>query len=285
MANESCTSSTPLGTRSGKECLESVTTLIALTKGDFEFASIADAKDLSKVNEAVAAGFLAPLYQLYELTPANTEETFYESGNFKKRTSKALKITTFENYLGLCSHKALKSYQDSDFTRIIEFTEDGDVIAVFDRETGAVRGQKLKDFNVGPRMPATNDKPPYTLVTASYGDYEELENDGIIFEPNFDANADIDGVYNANITSAGVATATSVIVAVTTCAGAAVVGIAEGDILLLDVNGVEQTVTLAEVAGVYTLTGTGLVSGKVILNGIVAVDSNLYKSGGLVITI
>ena len=42
----------------------------------------------------------------------STEDTFFESGNFKKRTDKGVEILTFECYLSVCAYAALKSYQE-----------------------------------------------------------------------------------------------------------------------------------------------------------------------------
>lgn len=281
MEGQSCSNAQVMGTASAIECLEAVTTLLVVTKDNFKFASLSEAQTLSSWNTAIADGDIVPLYQMYELTPANTEETFYESRNFKKRVGKATKITTFENYLSLCSHKALKSYQASMYTRVFEITEDDEVIAV--KDGLGLKGQKIKDFNVGIRNAATLDKVPFTLVTMTYGDYEELENNGVIFKPNFDANSALDSIYAANVDVTG-ATATTINFSLTTCEGMPVTGVADGSFkCIAGSTGAVQSITVAEDdaaanPGVYTATGTSLVSGLIGLDDIVAVSTVSYNS-------
>ena len=276
MESQSCSNAQVMGTASVVECLEAVTTLLVVTKENFAFPNMADAMDLAKWNEAIGAGNIVPLYQMYELTPANTEEQFYESRNFKKRVAKATKVTTFENYLSLCSHKALKSYQNSEFTRVFEITEDGEIIAV--RDGLKIKGQRIKDFNVGIRNAATLDKVPFTLVTMTYGDYEELEKNGFVYKPNFDGNSDLDSIYAANIDIIS-ASGTQIDFTVTTCEGSAVQNLKDGDIVVLSAaTGAEQTVTVTETGGVYSATGSNLVSGLIGLKGIVEAGSVKYNS-------
>jgi hypothetical protein len=269
-----------VGTGAFGQCLEAVTVLMILSKNTFKFDTIADFKDKAKWEEGILSGELVPLFELYELASANTEEVFYESRNFKKRTQKAAKVTTAEMYLDVCSQAAIRAYHNSEYNRIFEVTEDGDIIGVYDTDGIKIKGQLVKDFNVGIRQVATTEKPPTTQVTITYGDYEELEHNAVIVAPNFDPVDDLNGVFNIMFTQVGAGSATSIVVDATMgCAGDAL-KLAATDLKLYLPDGTAQTATAVESTtqpGRYTFTGTGLVT------GLVGVDS-IKKIGDILIT-
>jgi hypothetical protein len=117
----------------------------------------------------------------------------------------------------------------------------------------------------------------------TYGNYEELENNGIIFEPLFDANADLEGVTAVNFLIDS-ASATAIDFYASTCEGVSVAQIAETDLKFLSaVDGNEQQISVTEnsTTGLYTITGVGedLVSGVLTLDGIVTIATINYSSG------
>ena len=278
-----------VGTGATDQCLEAVTVLLVLAKTDFRFDSLADFKDKTKWDAGILAGNLVPLFELYDLAPANTDATFYENRNFKKRTAKALKIMTAESYVGVCSQAALKSYHNSsDYTRVFEVTEDGDVMGVYDTDGVKVKGQLISDFNVGIRNPATTEKPPFTIITVSYADYEEFEDGAVIASPDFDPVMDLEGVFNVSFTQTGATPSeTSIVVNATVgCKGEILTG-AAAEIKLYAPDGTVTDGVAAETAatGLYTITGTGFVTGSIVMiDGIKAVG-DINVSGGNKITI
>jgi len=262
---------TPKNTGAGSQCLEAVTVMIYLLKQGFAFDSVEDFKSKTKWEEAVTAKNAVPLYEMYELTPNNTEAVFYESRNFRKETSKAVKITDWEAYLGFCSHSALKSYENSEYSRVVEVTDDGDLIGIYAPDGIGVTGQLLSQFEVGIRVIATSEKPAYSPVTMTYDNYEELEEGAVFVTPDFNPVTGLEGVFDINITQSG--SATSSLVTFTAFAGCNNVVVAglETIIVLLDDSGIEQAgVAVADVGnGTYTATATAsIVSGTISTNGV-----------------
>jgi len=278
-----CTSATGvLGSKTGQECLESVTTKFILTKGDFKFNSVADFGNKAKYDEAILAGEIAPLADVYEFANANTEASFYESLNFKKETAKAVKVYNAEAYLSLCSHSILKSYENSDFVRVFEVTQDGFIIGVLQAD-GSVRGQLMKSFDVGIRNSATKDKVPFTPIVVTFADYEELEDNPVIVDPDFNPNMDLGGIQEVrlNIDSA---TATKIVINPTTyCGGQFISGLTDTNLEFLKADGSVQTiasVTEDSTAETITLSGTSFVAGEVRIKGLVDVNGLTVKSKG-----
>ena len=274
--------SKPLPTGAMSQCLEAVTVMLVLAKWDFKFASVEDFKSKEKWDEAIIAKEIVPLYELYELTSANTDAVFYESRNFKKETSKAVKITTGESYLSFCSHAALKSYEGTDYTKVFEVTEDGNIIGVYAADGIGVQGQSMKSFDIGIRMAATTAKPAYTPISITYADYEELEKGAVLARPDFNPVLDLTGIFAVEFTQVGPGSATTVVVKAAVGCGATepLVG-ADSILKLLDAAGVDQSATAVEGPdGTYTFTGTDLESGTVTTDGAHAIDDYIVKGQG-----
>lgn len=187
-----------LGTKTGKQCLEAVTIMYILAKENQSFESLEAFAEKAKWDAAAKGKGVAPLWEIYEFANENGDASFYESGNFKARTKKAIKKYSAEVYLSFCGHKILKSYDSSLFTRVYEVTEDGEIIGVLQSD-GKVKGQLLKEFTVGIRNNATNDKVPNTKISMTFADYEELENNPAIVAPNFNPVLDLDGIEQVNL--------------------------------------------------------------------------------------
>jgi hypothetical protein len=272
-------STNPGNTGSKSECLESVMTMFVLAKDSFSFASVAAMKDIANWNTAIQNRDIAPFPEVYELTPNNTDATFYESRNFRKRTQKATKITDVELYLGYCSHAALKAYENSEYNRVFEITEDGDVLGVYAEDGIAVQGQKLKNFDVGIRTQATVDKPPFTPVSMTFADHEEVEKNAVLVTPDFDPVDDLEGVYGVSVNQSGAGSATLItFTAFAGCSDDVVTGL-ENELTLVGADGTtDQSATIAAIGnGTYTATGTGFVSGYITTGGVVAIDGLLYE--------
>lgn len=285
--NELCdtTDKKPKNTgHSGAQCLEGVMERVAVAKKGFSFDSVEDFKDKAKWLEAIENKDIVPLFDAFVVTPANTEATNYTAGSFKYQTSPAVKVTTFESYLGFCSHAALKSYAKSEYTQVFEFNNDGSIVGV-DAGPGTgqarkVKGQELSDLNVGIRTVATAEKPAFSLVTLTYDDYNELEDNAVVVKPTW-RHADIDGIYDVELTQVGTASATSIKFSATRdCGKTKVTTFVAADIIVRDPDGGVETVTFvaADADGVYTVTGTGFTTGTTVeVDGVVAVSEVLYE--------
>jgi hypothetical protein len=270
-----------LNTGAVNQCLESVTVMIYLLKQGFKFDSVDDFKLKTAWEQAIQDKNVVPLYEMYELTSNNTEATYYESRNFRKRTQKAIKITDWEAYLGFCSAKALASYQDSVFDRVVEVTEDGDLIGVYAADGIGVTGQLLKQFDVGIRNVATTEKVPFVPITMTYDDYQELEQRAVMVTPDFNPVTSIEGIFDVDITQTALPGSDTLITftALVGCAGEYVAGL-ETLFNLLDEAGVDQAATFNDIGnGTYTATGIGLVSGTITTDG----PQPLPSFGGLLV--
>lgn len=259
-------------TGSTEECLESVTIKTAVAKPGFSFASIADAKSLAKWKLAIAAKDLFPLYDVEELSNANTEDTVFEGRNKTYTTAKGKKVNTYNSFLGLCSHNALTSF-DAKELQLFEFTEDGEIKAVVQDETGKIKGQSVT-LGIGKRVDAMPDKPPFTPVTVTYKDFKEYENRGALLRPGFTAS-DVVGIFDVHLKQV-LATATRIeFTATTTCAGGSAKNKAliAGDVIVRNLLGAVVTtsfITADPVTGIYALTGTGFATGYTVnLNGVI----------------
>jgi len=289
--NDICTpgSLDEANTGSSSQCLEAVTVLLVLAKNTFRFANLAEMKSKQAWQQAIEARDLVPLFELYELTPANTEETFYESRNFRKRTGKASKTTTMELYLSLCSHRELKKFHESSvYNTVFEITEDGDIIGIWEDDGIRIKGQKLKNFTVGIRTPPTEEKPPFTPLSVTYNDYDELENHGVITAPLFDPVDDLNGIFNVKIESVGVTTGTGFDFKATTgCADDSVGELSVGWFKFLTADGTDQGVSIVwnSQTELFTATGAALVDGVMTTDGI-QTDINtgeLFEGRGLIV--
>lgn len=261
------------------QCIEGLMIRTAVAIPGFKFDSKDDALDLDKWNEAVAAKQLFPLYDAEEVTPANTEPTYFEGRSRQYLTAEGKKITTFTSILGLCSHSALKSFGNIEL-KLFEFTEDGAIKGV-NTADGGVTGQSVT-LIVGKRLDATADRPPSTLVTVNYLNSDEFEDDGFVGRPSWRAS-DLYGIFDATLTQVS-ASATNIRLTVGVgCAGSdeLIETLILGDFVVKNGAGATQTVTLTapDADGVYTLTGTGFANGYTVsLNGVVTIGDMSYES-------
>ena len=252
------------------QCLEAVTVMIYLLKQGFKFDSVDDFKSKTVWEQAIKDKNVIPLYEMYELTPNNTDAVFYESRNFRRETTKAVKITNWEAYLGFCSHEALASYEDSIYNRVVEVTEDGDLIGVYTPDGIGVYGQLLKEFNVGIRMAATTEKPAFSPVTMTYNDYKELERNAVLTTPDFNPTTSMPGIFDVNITQVGAGSPTLItFTAFVGCSNEYVPGLDE-ILELVDNAGVLQAgSSIADIGnGTYTATGATLTDGSISTSGV-----------------
>lgn len=267
-------------TGSKEECLEGLTIKTAVHVPGFSFESIADAKDKAKWNAAIALKKIIPLYEVEELASANTEDTFKEGRRKQYRTASGKKVTTYNSYLSLCSHSALKSY-DADELGLFEFTEDGAIKGVIN-DDGTVKGQSVV-LGIGKRIDATADNTPSTQVTINYKDFNEFEDDGAIFRPESWGPDDIYGIFDITMVQVSASSTEIKFKANTGCAGGdeEITAFLAANILVKDDTGGTETVSFvaADSEGVYTVTGTGFADNYTLgLNGVVTLTGTSYET-------
>jgi len=282
---DSCSTATAgqLATGSAKECLEGVTTRLVLAKTSFRFTDLNDFKDTASWEAAIVSKDLVPLFGVYEVTSADTEAVKYESGNFSAVTKKEIKKVTTESYLSICSHRALKSYENSGYTQVFEVTENGEILGVYDADGVQVKGQDITEFEVAIRQRATNDKVPYSMVTITFRDFDEFEDNGIVAKPSWDANS-INGIFGLTLEIQGTPSSTEIQVkAFVGCGAELYEDLVLGDWLFS--GGTIDGSTYSSVTGIYTLTGTGLVSGNLGTNGVVTTGTVNVEAINTAVTI
>jgi len=271
----------------GPECIEGVMEKVAVAKDEFAFDSVEAFEDKDEWKDAIAVKDIVPLFDAYVVTNANTEATNYSTGKFTYETAPAVKIRTFEAYLGFCSHAALKSYANSVYTRIFEFNNDGSIVGV-NTDNGGVKGQLLSKLGVGIRQASVADKPATTVVTLTYADYNELEDNACVIKPGW-THTDIPGIFDVELELIS-ATATSIkFKAYSDCGSDLVTNLVAANVVVKNAAGVTQTTTFvaADANGVYTINGTAFATGYTVsINGVVIQAEIMYEGvEPLVVTI
>lgn len=266
-------------TGANEQCLEGLTIRTAVAIPGFKFDSLADAKDRSKWDEAIANKQVFPLFEAEEWTSANTEDTIFEGRTQQYVTALGKKIITYTSFLGFCSHAALKSFNKKDM-QLFEFTEDKGILAV-ENTDGTIGGQDVV-LNIGMRLPATADRPPGALVTINYKDRDQLEDNAALLRPDWNP-IDVQGIFDVNLVQIS-ASATSIkFQAITGCAGgdAPLLSLEEADVELLDASGTAVSVSFVspDENGIYEITGTDFASGYTLsLKGVITKTEGIYES-------
>lgn len=263
-------------TGANEQCLEGLMVFPVLAVPGFKFESIADFKNKEKWVEAIAEKKLIPLFDVEELTPANTEDTYFEGRTKRYRTAVGKKMTTYTSFLSVCSHFALKSYDKKDM-QLFEFTEDNAIKGV-NAGSGAVKGQDVY-LEIGKRVDATADRPASTQVTINYKDYNQFEDNAVIARPEW-SYTDLYGIFDVTLQLIS-ATSTNIVLKVLTGCGGGdmpVEGLLAADFVVRNATGQAQSVTLTESNGVYTIVGTDFATGYTVeLKEVVTIDDISYE--------
>lgn len=263
-----------------EQCLEGLTIRTAVHIPGFSFDSVEDSKDIAIWNTAIAAKQIIPLYEVEELASANTENTVFEGRRNQYITAEGKKITTYNSFLSLCSHSALKSYHKAELG-LFEFTEDGAIKGVIN-EDGTVKGQSIV-MNVGKRIDPLADRPASTQVTLNYKDANELEDDGAILRPEGWGADDIFGIFDVTLVQVSATPTEIKFKAVTGCAGGdeEITSFLAANIIVKDDTGGTETVSFvaADSDGIYTVTGTAFADNFTVgLNDVVTQSGTSYES-------
>ena len=270
---------TNLNTGAKEQCLEGVTIRHALATDEQEFDTATAAKTLATWKTARNAKEIIPLFEIEELAVADTEDTFFEGREKRYRTANGKKIRTFNCFIGVCSHRALKSYNGKKM-RIYEFTDKQEILGTTP-DGVKVRGQ-LVTIEVGKRVSAMPDKPAYTPVTLTYADYNEFEDSPVVLKPSW-SQIDLNGIMDVEIKQVS-ASSTSIKFTVDAgCAGDTVTSLEDGDIVLKAANGtvLSRTFVDPDPNGIYELTGTGFADGITVdIDGVVVKTEDTYESTG-----
>jgi hypothetical protein len=256
-------------------CIESKLLIPVLSNG-FEFPSVAAFKTVAAWRAAIASKALVPLFEVYELADASTEDTNFESGNFKKVTSKGVEVITFECYLSIPAYAAMKSYEElGNYGELFEFNEEEDYSGIYAVDGVKVKGRKLKSMSVT-RIRATKDKVPFVKGTITFADKDDVL--GAVIVKSDLEKGHLEGIFDVGLQQVS-ASATSI--KFTAKAGNSfVTSLLEADIEVKDLTGaVVATSFVAPGAdNTYELTGTGFATGfTVSIKGVVVQTTIMYE--------
>lgn len=270
----------PKNTGFKDQCIESKLNIPVISDG-FQFPSITSFKTVADWKAAIQAKNLVPLFPVYELADASTEDTKFESGSFSKVTAKGIEKITFECYLSACAYAALKSYENSGkYTELFEFNEDEDYSGIFATDGVKVKGRKITSIKVT-RIRATKDKVPYVKGEITFADKDDVLN-AVIVKSDLSAT-DLEGIYDVQLSKVSASATEIKFKASAGCStgSALVTSLLAANIVVKNSAGVVQSVSFvaADPNGVYTLTGTGFANGHTVsLNGVVAQTTIMYES-------
>jgi hypothetical protein len=270
----------PKNTGFNEQCIESKLNIPIISDG-FQFPSVTSFKTVADWKSAIQAKHLVPLFPVYELADASTEDTKFETGNFSKVTAKGIEKVTFECYLSVCAYTALKSYENSGkYAELFEYNEDGDYSGIFASDGTKVKGRKVTSLKVT-RIRATKDKVPYVKGEITFADKDDVLN-AVIVKSDL-SESDLEGIFDVQLNQVSAAASSIKFTASAGCSGGGslVTSLVAADIVVKNPAGAIQTVSFvtADADGVYTLTGTGFAKGYTVsLKGVVAQTTIMYES-------
>jgi len=256
-------------------CIESKLLIPILSNG-FEFASVTDFKTVASHRAAIEAKSIVPLFPVYELADASTEDTKFESGNFSKVTEKGVEKITFECYLSVAAYAALKSYEDlGNYGELFEFNEEGDYSGVYAVDGVKVKGRKIKSLQVT-RIRATKDKVPYVKGEITFADKDDVLG-AVIVQSDLE-EGHLEGIFDLGLEQVS-ASATSI--KFTAKAGNSfVTSLTVDDVEVRDIAGaiVATSFVAPGADNAYELTGAGFATGfTVSVKGVVVQTTIMYE--------
>ncbi|TDE53760.1 hypothetical protein [Flavobacterium sp. GT3P67] len=280
LINEVCgtdAASQPKNLGGKKQCIEGAVLTGFLAKNDFSFDSVADAKDPVKVKAAIAAKSIVPLPEFETVEDENTEATTVEKRRKTIISKQGVAGSKYGLDASMCTYAGLKTYQDSDYTRIFEITDADDEEMTCDiDEAGKVFGRKLTSTIVGLRTRTSleNDASVPLSLKFSKDTYSIIKT-----ENKF---ADLEGIFDIEFEIVGIPTATSIkFKALSGCSGRLIKSLEDGDFVLKNAAGAVQSVTLTapDSNGVYELVGTAFANGFILSTaGVVAKEEANYEA-------
>lgn len=270
----------PKNTGFKEQCIESKLNIPIISDG-FQFPTVAGFKTVASWKTAIAEKRLVPLFPVYELADASTEDTKFESGSFSKVTAKGVEKITFECYLSVCAYAALKSYENSNkYAELYEYNEDGDYSGIFASDGVKVKGRKITSIKVT-RIRATKDKVPYVKGEITFADKDDVLS-AVIVKSDL-SESDLEGIFDVALKQVSASTTSIKFTATAGCPGGGtlVTSLVLADLVVKNAAGLVQTVTLvpADANGVYEIVGTGFANGHTVsLDGVVIQTTIMYES-------
>ena len=255
-----------------------------LAKSDQKFENVADFKDETKHNDFAKTKDIVYFFEIEKPENANTEDTFLESAINKEISQEGKKIKKFRHELNDCDYKALKSYENSDYTRIYEITSKGFIKGIAN-DDGSIHGMDIKQFLISQYEEATTDAFESATVEVIYKDRDQFINSPAVVKPNFDVEQK-NGIFEVGVEVVSASDTELQLKLTVGCCGDALESLVLADFKLVKTDGTAQTITASsQTDGLYILTGTGLVTGVLSTDGVIVKTNAMYEINGTVITI
>ena len=263
---------TPANLGGKKQQLEAPVKTVMFAKKDFSFADLAALKVESNWDSAIQAKNLKPLVDIEGIELANQEANVKEGRYRNYELKKGVHGVKYRVDVSVFTYEALKTLQDSEYTRLIEITEDDKVICDVQAD-GSIKGRDVSSLIVGLRNQATDEDVPNTMIDIKF------ESDTFsIVDPGFEVS-EKEGIFDVDIEQVS-ASATEIKFKVKDrFSGSYVTNLVEANILVTDGTSTQSadSFTAADSDGVYTWTDTAMANGWTVgLNGVVS-QGNLYE--------
>ena len=276
----------PINTGFKDQCLETPLNIPVLSNG-FKFASVEEFKDPAIWRAAIANKDLVPLFPIYELTDASTEDTLFESGNFSKVTAAGVEKLTGEMYLSACAYNAVKSYEKGIYTEMFEYNKGSDYSGMYNSDGVRVQGRKITSLKAK-RTRATGAKVPFVSMEITFASREDIRK--VVLVESDLSEEDLEGIFDVTLVQVSASATEIKFKALAGCAGGITIdSLKTAEVQVLDLTDavVSATFVQADSQGIYVLTGTGFATGyKVRLVDVVTqTDIMLESPDPLVITI
>lgn len=262
---------TPSNLGGKKQQLEAPVKTLVFAKDTFSFANLTALKTEATWDSGIQAKDLKPLADIEGIELANQEANIKEGRYRNYELKEGVRAVNYRVDASILTYEALKSLQDSEYTRVFEITEDEQVICDVQSD-GTIKGQKLSSFIVGLRNSATDEDVPHVMLNLKF------ESDTFsITSPGFDVS-EKEGIFDVDIEQVS-ASATEIKFKVKDrFSGSYVTNLTTGDFVTTDGTSAQSpSFTAADSDGVYTLTDTGITNSWTVgLNGVVS-QGNLYE--------
>lgn len=258
-----------------KQCLEAPVKTTVLARENFYFPDLATAKGKAAWDAAKENKDVIPMPYIEGIEANNTEASI-KNGRFQDyKLKEGIRGSSYRYDVSICTYAGLKSYENSEYTRIFRITTEGEVTCEVAAD-GKVYGEKISSMLVGIREEAKDDDVPYSNVAFKYAN--ELFS---IIKPGFSIE-DMEGIFDVVLKQVSATSTEIKFTAQADCTGDFLKSFVSASVQLLAADGTPVTGTTfaaPDANGVYTLTGTGFVTGMTLsLVGIVTQANIMYET-------
>lgn len=261
---------------SKQQCLEAPVKTMIMTTDDFSFANRDLLDVIANWKTGVQNKDLYPFPNIEGIEDASTEATTKEGRYTTYLLKKGVEGAKYRFDVSICTFSALKTLDNSDFKRVFEITEAGEVTCEV-QEDGTIKGRKLSSFFLENRKRATDEDVPFVNTNLKF---ENDEYDIVIPKANV---VDLEGIYDTVLSQISAISTSIKFKLELACSGNLLDGLQNSDFIVKDATGAVQTVSFVpSINGVYEITGSGFATGFTVeLNGTVTQSQIIYEGANI----